>query len=317
MFPWSFTNLPSIKILLTENNEKNYFLGGEKLSGKLVSHTNQPVSIENLCLSLTVKLWESTNSVPVSASSVPMSSYRDQLLYEKEIRLCSPSDEDISFVDTETSDVLYTLFTFKFKIPDDFPSSIRAWESSGSTSIEYSLILEYIRSDKEPKKIQQLLISVFSHVSPPENQNNIELVEKNRDDVSVRVQINRGYVLSDERQLPLEINIENPKGKIIKEIKYHLMVTCFFNGSVQSYRLSDSESASDELLDFFLRKLVVPKDEVEQDANGKLYTVLVKGDSKCGKTNAPCKNNGSNSKAPYKCCDGTYECLSGKCHAKG
>ncbi len=104
------------------------------------------------------------------------------------------------------------------------------------------------------------------------------------------------------------------------------MVACLFNGFVQSYRLSDL--SDDELLDVFLGRrgsfLVNnekrgTKDEAREDADGKLYVIMVdtKSGTACGKMNAPCSPKRPYRNPPYQCCAGSYACLSDKCSAKG
>ena len=107
-------------------------------------------------------------------------------------------------------------------------------------AVNYYLLLEYIRSGKKPKEIQKLPIDVFPSVSPPVDLPDINYFEKNRNELSINIEIKPSYILFDKPELLLEVTIKNPRKETIKEIKVLFVQKCRLDGNKTRTILVDS-----------------------------------------------------------------------------
>lgn len=100
-------HLPSADILLTEYNANRYYMADQKLTGKVVIKTVEPISEKNLHLSFTTCIHETTNSVPTtSMPSMPVQ--HDKTLYSRRITLSSLNTENMSSVSRQAVKLRFT-----------------------------------------------------------------------------------------------------------------------------------------------------------------------------------------------------------------
>lgn len=93
---WRMKNLPSAEIQLEKNDRKSVYFTGETISGKLILHTNESISYDDLRFSFIGNSEEVLKSVPFTMPTISIT--RNTLLYETVIHLSLPSTENNSLV---------------------------------------------------------------------------------------------------------------------------------------------------------------------------------------------------------------------------